>query len=312
MKSFFGWILKNGWNLFSCVGVFGTFYFSLTYVPDYVKEINLSKITIANESLMDEVQEFIFYDKKISIEDIDSFIRGKELEQKLSYPYTSDEILLQVQDRFMSNQFIPLRKRESIKESIKIIRSTYVPPKKLEENNFNKITVASLLASIIGVLASIFGVYSIIIKIRFDKELEVDLVSSDIKSEKNNSNASSLAMEFEKVVSEVLSDLGVLVNNQIGWRNLGYDFEVVIKEESYIVEVKFYKKLLGLATARDFIYKVNQSGKGGILIVSSGVTERARQFINEHNNLSDNQKIYIVIADTKSKIQSELQKILVV
>ncbi|WP_206602044.1 hypothetical protein, partial [Pseudomonas aeruginosa] len=63
---------------------------------------------------MDDVQELLFDEKVIAIEDIDSFIRGKELKRGISYPYTSDELLLQVQERFMGNKFIPMEKRQAI------------------------------------------------------------------------------------------------------------------------------------------------------------------------------------------------------
>ena len=65
-----------------------------------------------------------------------------------------------------------------------------------------------------------------------------------------------------------------------------------------------------MATAREFIYKVNQSGKGGILIVSSGFTERTKQLINEHNALSENQKVYLVVAKAKTELKGILAKIL--
>ena len=48
MKSVVTWILKNAWNLFGAIGVAGTFYFSLMYVPDYV--INAGGLmNVANE-----------------------------------------------------------------------------------------------------------------------------------------------------------------------------------------------------------------------------------------------------------------------
>jgi len=310
MKSVFGWIIKNGWNLSSCVGVMATFYFSLIYVPGYVDEINSAKSTVTKESLMDNVQELLFYDKKISINDIDSFIKGKTLEQNSSYPYTADELLLQVQDRFMSNKFIPLEKRESLKETIKAIRSTYIKPTGSKASKFSYVTLIPPLLSLLGTIAAIFGAVSLIKKIKIDKETEVDIVSSDISYENNNSANTSLALEFEKTVGEVLSELGVLVDSHKVSRDVGYDFEVKATGRDYIVEVKYFRKLLGLGTARDFIYQVNSSGKGGILIVSSGVTERTRHLINEHNNISDSQKVYLVIADAKQKLREKLHEIL--
>ncbi len=79
MKNLFEWIIKNLWNLFGMLGVLGMFYFSLLHVPDYVKEITTGKVNVVHESLLDDVQELLFYDKDLSISDISSFIKGKEL-----------------------------------------------------------------------------------------------------------------------------------------------------------------------------------------------------------------------------------------
>ncbi|WP_255611253.1 restriction endonuclease [Rahnella sp. GSA61A] len=123
-------------------------------------------------------------------------------------------------------------------------------------------------------------------------------------------NVTPGSKEFESMVGEVLNELGVLSERVEAGKDDGYDFEIKTQEQNYIVEVKRYSKLLGLATAREFIYKVNQSGKGGILIVSSGFTERTKQLINEHNALSENQKVYLVVAKAKTELKGILAKIL--
>ena len=69
MKSVFDWIIKHAWNLFGVIGVALTFYFSIMYVPGYVKEITTGKVTVIHESLMDNIQELLFYEKTVSIED---------------------------------------------------------------------------------------------------------------------------------------------------------------------------------------------------------------------------------------------------
>lgn len=300
--------MRNGWNIFSCIGVVGTFYFSLVYVPSYVKEINTAKINITHEDLIGDVQEFIFYDKEISINDINSLIKGKELDQASSYPFTSDELLLQVQNRFVTNKFIPLEKRESLIEKIKSIRSTYIAPKKSDENWFSQSSLISVIASILGALAAIFGALSIARKNELDRQTEIDIAPADLNHNGRFSNTTPL--EFEKTVGDVLNDLGELISHQMVGHDCHYDFEVRAKNINYIVEVKNYKKLLGLSTVQNFIHEVNKSRKKGILIVSSGFTERTKQIINEHNKLSENHEIYLVAADNKIKLREQLQKIL--
>tara|TARA_R110001583_G_scaffold2193_14_gene16078 strand:- start:875 stop:1840 length:966 start_codon:yes stop_codon:yes gene_type:complete len=306
----FDWIIKNAWNIFGVIGVVGTFYFSLMHVPDYVKEITTGKVNVIHESLMDDVQELLFYEKSVSIEDINSFIKGKELKQGVSYPYTPDELLVQIQERFMGNKFIPLEKRESLLAAIKAVRATYSPPKTAESKPLSWEPLASWLFSGLGVLIATIGAASITRKLKIDKETEVDIVSGDVVINSHHSSMMASVMEFEKMVGEVLQELGALSGAPSRDQDHGYDFEAKGAEGDFIVEVKRYQKLLGLGTAREFMYKVSKSGKGGILVVSSGVTQRTKQLINEHNDISDNQKVHLVIGSSKSEVKEKLQQIL--
>lgn len=309
MRLIFDWIIKNGWNLFGVAGVVGTFYFSLMYVPDYVQDITNSKVNVVHESLMDDIQEILFDGKDITIDDIDSFIRGKELKRGISYPYTSNELLLQVQERFMGNKFIPMEKRQEILKSIKNIRASFSPSEKPIDKPFDWSLLLSWLVSGLGVLIGVIGAASISKKIKIDKEVEVDIASGDIVINSRYSEAVSEAHEFESMVGDVLSGLGVQVDVPNGSYGAGYDFDVKSNDNEFIVEVKRYRRLVGIGTAREFIYRVNESGKPGILVVSSGVTERTKQLLAQHNKISENKKIFLVVGDSKSKIETELHKV---
>lgn len=304
MKSFFSWILKNSWNLFGAIGVTGTFYFSLMYVPDYVKDIATSKVTVVHESLMDDIQELIFYEKAISISDVKTFIRGKELKQGVEYPFTSEELLVQIQERFMGNKFIPLEKRESILKSISTIRSQYTQPQKKADKAINWVPIFSWIFSGLGVLVGLLGATSIINKLKTDKETEADIISGDVVIS-HNVSMSSAAFEYEKMVGDVLSELGVLKANDTN----EYDFLAGNKGKEVIVEVKKYRSLVGLGTARKFLHQVLESGKGGILITSSGVTKRTIEVIAEHNKITETQNVFLVTGDTKESVKSQLAKL---
>jgi hypothetical protein len=304
LKSFFSWILKNSWNLFGAIGVTGTFYFSLMYVPDYVKDIATSKVTVVHESLMDDIQELIFYEKAISISDVKTFIRGKELKQGVEYPFTSEELLVQIQERFMGNKFIPLEKRESILKSISTIRSQYTQPQKKADKAINWVPIFSWIFSGLGVLVGLLGATSIINKLKTDKETEADIISGDVVIS-HNVSMSSAAFEYEKMVGDVLSELGVLKANDTN----EYDFLAGNKGKEVIVEVKKYRSLVGLGTARKFLHQVLESGKGGILITSSGVTKRTIEVIAEHNKITETQNVFLVTGDTKESVKSQLAKL---
>ncbi|MCL1043829.1 hypothetical protein L2737_00590 [Shewanella electrodiphila] len=305
MNLFFKWIFKNAWNLFGALGVAGTFYFSLMYVPDYVKDITTGKVNVIHESLMDDVQELIFYEKSISIEDVEMFIRGKELKQGISYPYTPEELLLQVQERFMGNKFIPLEKRESLLASINKLRSSYKPPSKPVEKKFDWVPIMSWLFSALGAIIAAVGASSLAGKLKADKETEADIISGDIIINHHGGSMSASAFEYEKMVGEALSELDVPYKSDSN----EYDFVVNHQGNDVIVEVKKYRRLLGLGTARNFLNIILASGKGGVLVASSGVTQRTKELILEHNQISDNQKIFLVTGDSKEKVKKQLSDI---
>jgi len=309
LKPAFDWTVKNLWNLFGVVGVIGTFYFSLAYVPDYVRDSNSGKVSVIHEALIDDVQELLFYEKALSIGDIESFIRGKELTQGISYPYSPDELLIQVQERFIGNKFIPLEKREALLGQIKVIRATYLPPIRPVRKPESLMIVLSWLAAGLGVFIAFLGATSIARKIKQDRETEIDIASGDENNRGPIGAAAVSIHEFEKMVGDVLEELGVLRSREEQNRDTGIDFIAEKNNARFIVVVKRFRKLLGLGTARSFLYEVSKSGANGVLVVSSGVTERTRQLIVEHNQMSEAQFVHIVVGDTTNQIKKQLTNI---
>lgn len=309
MKSVFKWIIRNLWNLFGVIGVAGTFYFSLLHVPDYVKEIATGKVNVIHESLMNDIQEILFYEKELSIEDISSFIEGKELKQGIKYPYNPDELLVQIQERFMGNKFISLEKREALLHKIKSIRETYTPAQEHQKKPFDWIDLMSWFASGLGVLIAILGATSIVKKVKLDKETEVDIVPGDISIHDPNGYFVEQAHEYEKMVGEILKELGVLKSVEGKGPDMVADFITSKGNNEYIVKVKRYKTLVGLGTARNFLYRVNKTGTNGILVVSSGATHRTKKLIEEHNEMSDSHKVHLVVGESKSAVKKALNEI---
>ncbi|MCW1937179.1 hypothetical protein OMD46_14190 [Pseudomonas sp. MDMC_285] len=76
-SSIFAWAKSNLWNIFSLIGVVATFYFSLVYVPDYVRQIAAGRSDVVHEGLVSDIQEMMFNKEELSINDINSFIRGR-------------------------------------------------------------------------------------------------------------------------------------------------------------------------------------------------------------------------------------------
>ena len=309
IKALFLWAIKNSWNLFSVIGVFATLYLGLFYVPDYVKDSTAGKINVIHESLISDIQEILFNEKILTLDDVRSFILGKELKQGVTYPYNPVELLLQVQERFISNKFIPLDKRELLLHNITQICQSYKPPLKPVKKAYDWASLASWFFSGIGLGFAVIGIASIVRKNKLDKETEVDVSSSEDFVKNQHNNTILAAIEFEAMVGEVLKELGVFQPFDASGQDRGIDFLAQRGNKEFIVEVKKFRKLLGLGTAREFMYQVNKSKRGGILVVSSGVTQRTLELIEEHNKVSENQKVYLVVGDSKDSIKQQLEKI---
>jgi len=283
LKALLNWAIKNAWNLFGAVGVAGTFYFSLMYVPDYVTEITKGKVNVIHESLIDDIQEIAFNERTLSLKYVDTLIHGRELSQGTAYPYTSDELLMQVQERFMGNKFIPLEKREEIFKAVDAVRSQYKPTQIRAKSESYWPQIIPWLFSAFGVFIAAIGATSLAKKLKIDQETEMDIMAGDITINERAGSMTMAAFEFERMVGEV--------------------------HVEFIVEAKKYRKLLGLSTARDFLNKLSTFGKGGVLVVSSGATQRTKELFSEHNKLTDNQKAFLVFGDSKESIKKQLVNI---
>jgi hypothetical protein len=313
LKDLINWAISNFWNLFSFIGVIATIYVGFFYVPDYVKDITISKQNSAHRELVSDIQELVFYEQPITLKDIESIITGKELSYSIVYKFTSTELLNQIQNEFLKNKFIPLEKRNVLIQNIKELRKQYKEPNTPISKPSNDYELISIVGSVISLIFALLAIISIFVKNKDDKEIEVDISSSEnsnnyvMNSHSQNIHA---AYEFENMVGKVLDELSILKKNSELSSNRSIDFIAEVNGKELVVEVKAYKNLLGLGTAREFLYLANSLDKGGILVAKSGVTKRTQQLIDEHNDLSCNQKIFIISGDTRQEIKEALQRAL--
>ncbi len=146
LKKSWQWALGHFWNLFSIVGVIATFYFGLFYIPDYAKENLYSKSELAQEEIIHEIGEQLYAGKDITVEDVKSAIEQKEIFYKMSFPFSTKQTLLLINNDFSKNDYIPLEKRNEVKSKIQnIVNSIEENPAK--ENTlkyFDYLNIASI------------------------------------------------------------------------------------------------------------------------------------------------------------------------
>ncbi|MBA1196917.1 restriction endonuclease [Pseudomonas plecoglossicida] len=307
-KELFSWALKNGWNLFSVVGVIGTFYFAIVYVPDYVKDISDSKISLARESLTADLQEIIFYDKKIDYSDVKSLIKGREIKLGFKYPYSAKDLLLEVQDRFVSNKFIPLDRRQELVATIDSMVSSApadaVPPK----SGIDWSMMMAYVISALGVVIALLGWKSLSNKLQADREITVDISGGEVFLGEASTSPVIEALKYEALIAEILKDLGISFTQNAS-PDSGRDFILPDETPPLQIEVKAYRQLLGLGSAREICSALTRSGWNGILVVSSGLTKNAALYIEQFNRTRD-EKVHVITGRDKDQIKEQLVNIL--
>ncbi|EJL6289661.1 restriction endonuclease [Vibrio cholerae] len=305
------WAISNFWNLFSFIGVVATLYLGFFYVPDYVEELGLNKQKLAHQELVADVQELLFYKQSITLADVDEIIKGKELVYAIKYKFTSPELLNQIQDNFLQNKFIPLDKRKELMVVIKELRSQYKEPSVPTATERDYSSWISLLIYVLTGVISTLALVSIVVKLKSDKETEVDISSSiNISGDViHYANTYQSAYEFEAMVGQVIDDLEI-DKLQVSKSDQHFDFLINVSGVECIVEVKAYSKLLGLGTAKEFVNIVNNANKIGILVAKSGLTKRAIDLINSHNELAESNRIYVVTGSTRNDIKKSMQTVI--
>ncbi|ENC7033436.1 hypothetical protein ABK020_003573 [Vibrio cholerae] len=305
------WAISNFWNLFSFIGVVATLYLGFFYVPDYVEELGLNKQKLAHQELVADVQELLFYKQSITLADVDEIIKGKELVYAIKYKFTSPELLNQIQDNFLQNKFIPLDKRKELMVVIKELRSQYKEPSVPTATERDYSSWISLLIYVLTGVISTLALVSIVVKLKSDKETEVDISSSiNISGDViHYANTYQSAYEFEAMVGQVIDDLEI-DKLQVSKSDQHFNFLINVSGVECIVEVKAYSKLLGLGTAKEFVNIVNNANKIGILVAKSGLTKRAIDLINSHNELAESNRIYVVTGSTRNDIKKSMQTVI--
>jgi len=310
----FSWMKRNFWNLFGFIGVISSFYFSVFHVPSYVSDLLSGRTDVIHESIISDVQEIIFNGEKITIYDIESLVKGKELKVGGKYRYNIEELLVQVEDRFVSNKFIPLEKRKLLIQEINELRTKYSPHEEKKEKSIISTNIVPWFFSGLGALISFLGAISLIEKLKKDREIDEDLGEDQVdKSTEVDSLIVTSYLHFEKMIKEILLETGSICGeepNHPGKPVSRPDFIFSKNGTEYIVECKNYKKKVGLRTINNFLYMCMEHGKSGVFISSSSLTTRAKEAITYHNDKYDDLKVDFIVGSTKDFIKARLESIL--
>jgi len=304
--------LKNNFsNLFSVIGIVLTIYFSVFYIPGYVREVRNEKVLNIHNELIENFQELVYNKQKVDIDDLKTFIKGKELRNNVDYPYSIDELLIQVQERFLENKFIPLVERRELIDTIDSIRDNLTSVNitqnsiivKKEKKDWLGL-ISSLVSMVIGVLASILGLISIYFKEKRQKEYELGQDIEQKKEEIEKDVKSSIG--YEKVVENILSQVKHGDNFVTFTRNQQIDFVLESQNCKYAIEVKYQSRPISTNVIKQILSYSEKTNSRPMLVTNSSLTRGALEEIKVYDSEHENEPFVVVSGETYDELYTNL------
>ncbi|WP_231757859.1 hypothetical protein [Microbulbifer elongatus] len=312
MKEFFIALKDNLSNVFSMVGIGLTVYFAVFYVPNYVEEIEIKKIESTHEALIESIQELVYNNHEIDSGDIRTLIRGKELSGNMKYPFTSEELLIQVQERFLENKFIPLEQRKALIEKLDSVRLS-LPKPTLEEPVDEEKSLSryadflSWVSAILGSIAAYFGLTSLWSRNLKLEEFKIEETIENRQESLKRRVHTSMIME-RKIYETLKSALGP---NHVEYCPPSTPADFIIKMEGgrdTAVEVKYTEtEVMPLRVINKLIHVAIEMKMPVVLISNANVTSSAHKKLLEFNSQHEDTPIKYINIDESKDIERDLK-----
>lgn len=310
MKEFLSWIKDNLSHMFSLVGIILTVYFSIFYVPQYSEDIRLKRIEGINGELISTIQELAYNKHQINLHDIETLIKGKELRNNIEYPYTVDQLLVQVQETFLANRFIPLESRKELVEAIDSVRETIQPVASEYESkeDYIKFSWLSLVAAL-GVIISMLGSFSLFSSAKKQREEEVE--ERVVAQKEIFQHRIKRAFALEEFVGKKLESIyGASNVEREGQSDIGVDY-LVRKDgkPKFAVEVKFTDTdLIPLRTINKIGAIAKNLGYPVVLVTNAALTKNAKHRFENLNSELEKSNLYVVSVDEIESIEEIINR----
>lgn len=315
MKELWNWLVKNFSNLFTIIGIVLTVYFSIFYVPEYIKENENEKIKNINSDLIESIQEVVYNKYQLDQKQIEALIKGKEIKFRIDYPYTPNELLIQIQETFMANKFIPLNERVNVVnriDSIRVNLKTGIPETNEQKADsflaIDKLEIITITISILlGILTTMLGIVSFLTRLRKERK---DKINKEVELEKDDIETRIVqGINFEKSIQDILVKNNLNFQKKEGPSDLGFDFVVRLNQNERIaISVKYVNNFRSLnrSSIDRLFYPFMRVNHPGILIINKA----DNRLIHYLNKFSENQKgrLHLIVSNELEIIESDLMK----
>lgn len=314
MKDLWNWLVKNFSNLFTIIGIVLTVYFSIFYVPEYIKENENEKIKNINADLIESIQEVVYNNYLLDQKQIEALIKGKEIKFRIDYPYTPNELLIQTQETFMANKFIPLNERVNVVnriDSIRVNLKTEIPEINQQQDDrflsIGKLELITIMISIIlGILTAMLGSISFITKLRKERK---DKINKQVELEKDDIETRIVqGINFEKSIQDILVKNELNFKKMEGPSHLGFDFVVRLNQNDRIaISVKYVNssRSMNMSLIDRLFHPFMRVNHPGILIINKA-DNRLIHYLNKLENQKG--RIHLIVSNELEIIESDLMK----
>ncbi len=306
------WIIKNLSNVFGVVGIILTVYFSVFYVPSWIKASQNEKIYNSLDEVVQSIKELVFSDSTIQVSEIQTVIVSKEVEKQVVLPYSIYQILTICQNSFMEDKFLPLQNRRGLMKELETLKAN-LPVKedrvdKLQKSSLPWLTILGYLASIIGVIVSIIGVISTFYNYKRKQQQEEE-ISNELNDANVDTNNRQYARNLERTFVDVIRGASEFEVSEPKNFDTGYDLLVKHFNGDIFIELKLLTKSnVGLGSFKRFVDFVKNSGQRGIFIYNTELTALVKK---EVENLKDEgAKVKLIKVRNEDELKKQIAEAL--
>ncbi|WP_163326097.1 hypothetical protein [Draconibacterium mangrovi] len=314
MRTFFNGLIKNLSNIFGILGILLTIYFGTFYVPSWIKENQNEKLNSSQQQTIQTIKELIYKDSTVTIQEIKTVVVGKELDEKISIPYTFYEILTLCQLSFIEDRFLPLERRMELTNKLEILKNQLIPEqawteleKSRERRARNKIII--ILSIIISLIASGIGILSFYRKLKLEKDKQEE-INNEIEESTVDISYKDFARQTEKEFIEALQSIKG-IKFKIPARDEGYDLFFNKENKDYFIEFKLLtKSKVGLGSFKRFIYRLKDRPGEAWFIYNTDLTPLVMTEAKNFNNKNKDIELRLIKVNNKTELVEKVEKLL--
>jgi hypothetical protein len=309
------YLKKNIWNIIGVIGTFATLFFGiygLIVIPDYVKDANKQKQESANSEIITDVKEIIYSNHKIDGLLVPTLVKGKEIKYDINYSKSNNDVLVEVQESFMSDKFIPLGQRIYLYNKVDSLKRITPEIQIVSDKAEIKKSLFSILTyglSILSLIISVLLFYGLITKRKQQIADEIEKKFEEIQEARPESIIDY--RNFESLVCDAISQLKLDFEDYTK-KPKDFSFDFLIKQNGRKIGIEV-KSRIRQDVLMNIKNRFDKSGLDALIIITNRLTDFSTLSMLSDLNKSTGiagRRIYFITATTIDKLKIEITEIL--